>query len=90
MLSIGLDAGKKVMNRKTETNESALSQPPTLTPHGIEYASASLSAADAMHAELLSQCERLMDAEAETKAAEDLERLSKLVEDYEQARWPLE
>jgi len=41
-----------------------------------------------MHAELLAQCEALMDAKSGTKAARDLGRISKLVADYESVRWP--
>jgi hypothetical protein len=47
------------------------------------------AAADKMHAELLAQVDRLMDAEANTKAGDDLERIAGLVSNYEEARWPL-
>lgn len=47
-------------------------------------------AADAMHAELLRQCDALMGAEAGTDEAADLERISKLVADYEEVRWPVD
>lgn len=80
-----------MLSTKTQQpNASVPEQPPKLTPHGTECATPLLIAADAMHTELLAQCEKLMDAEAGTKEADDLERLSKVVEVYEQARWPLE
>lgn len=45
------------------------------------------AAADKMHAELLRQCDDLMAAEAGTDDASDLERISKLVVEYEEVRW---
>lgn len=74
----------------TETKASAPEQPPKLTPSGSESATNILDAADAMHAELLKQCDELMDAMPGTNGARLLERISKVVEAYEQARWPLE
>jgi hypothetical protein len=47
-------------------------------------------AADAMHAELLRQCDALMGAEAGTDEAADLERISRLVAEYEEVRWPVD
>ncbi len=47
-------------------------------------------AADAMHAELLRQCDALMCAEAGTDDATDLDRISKLVAEYEELRWPID
>lgn len=46
--------------------------------------------ADAMHGELLRQCETLMDAKAGSPEAKELDRLSKIVADYEEVRWSLE
>ncbi len=46
--------------------------------------------ADKMHAELLSQCNALMGADADTEDARELERLSQLVADYEEVRWSME
>lgn len=47
-------------------------------------------AADAMHAELLRQCNALMEAAAGSDDADDLERISKLVAEYEEVRWPID
>ena len=47
-------------------------------------------ASDALHAELLRQCDALMGADAGTAEAADLERISKLVADYEDVRWPID
>jgi hypothetical protein len=47
-------------------------------------------AADAMHAELLRQCDALMGAAEGTEQADDLQRISKLVADYEEVRWPID
>jgi hypothetical protein len=46
--------------------------------------------ADKMHAELLRQCDELMGANEGTQEARDLERLSKIVADYEEVRWDLD
>lgn len=44
--------------------------------------------ADALHMELLSQCEALMNARSGKRAA-DLDRISRIVCDYEDVRWPI-
>lgn len=76
------------MSRTTETKANARAPRPKSTPHGIGSAISSSREADAMHAELLAQCEALMSARKGTKAARDLDRISKLVADYESVRWP--
>jgi hypothetical protein len=48
------------------------------------------AASDAMHAELLRQCDALMGAEAGTDDADVLARISKLVAEYEEVRWPID
>lgn len=47
-------------------------------------------AADAMHAELLRQCDALMYAEPASEEAAELGRISKLVAEYEEVRWPID
>ena len=78
------------MSNKTETSESALAPQQKLTQHGNECATNLSDAADAMHAELLRQCDDLMDSMPGTHGAKLLQRIAPLVEAYEQARWPLE
>jgi len=56
----------------------------------IKHATHLRAEADKMHRELLRQCEELMGAEAGTQEARDLERLAKIVADYEEVRWDLE
>lgn len=73
----------------TETKQSAREQMPSSMLNGSASVIATLTAADAMHAELLRQIDALMDAEYGTTKADDLGRLAKIVEDYETARWPL-
>jgi hypothetical protein len=71
----------------TEMRAGAPPQRQSLIDCGSGYVTDTLSAADAMHAELLRQCANLMEAVAGTPAAADLERIASLVEAYEQARW---
>lgn len=73
----------------TETNGNAPAQQQLSMTSMTECATELLSAADALHTELLAQCERLMGACEGTKAAAKLERIAPLVEAYEAARWPL-
>lgn len=73
----------------TETSENAQAQPQPSMTSTTECATELLSAADALHTELLAQCEKLMGACEGTKAAARLERIAPLVEAYEAARWPL-
>ena len=73
----------------TETKASAPAAQPSLTPSGRECATASLSAADAMHAELLRQCSDLMGATPGSHGEATLRRVATIVEAYEQARWPI-
>ena len=73
----------------TETSASAPQVPPQSTISMTGCATELLSAADALHAELLAQCDRLMGACEGTKAAAKLERIAPIVEAYEQARWPI-
>lgn len=47
-------------------------------------------AADAMHGELLRQCDELMGAEAGTDDATDLARIAAIVSEYEEVRWPID
>lgn len=47
-------------------------------------------AADAMHSELIRQCDSLMHAEEGTDEAADLARISRLVAEYEDVRWPVD
>jgi hypothetical protein len=47
-------------------------------------------AADALHRELLTQIDGLMDAEAGTAEAKTLARLAGIVEEYESERWKIE
>ncbi len=46
-------------------------------------------AADAMHAELLRQADTKMNAPAGSQDGRDLDRLTKLISDYEDVRWPM-
>ena len=48
------------------------------------------ASADKMHAELLRQCDALMGAEAGTDEAAALERISRIVSEYEDVRWPID
>lgn len=73
----------------TETKASAPAAQPSLTQSGRESAASSLSAADAMHAELLRQCAELMGAVPGSAAERLLARIAPIVEAYEQARWPI-
>lgn len=77
------------MSRKTATKRSAPKRRPKLTDSMTKSATELLRAADALHGELMEQCEFLMEAKSGTAAAEDLSRIARLVDEYEQARWPL-
>lgn len=72
----------------TETRRSARPRKRSSTRSGSASATATLRAADKLHAELLSQCEALMGARAGSRRADDLARIAKIVEAYEAARWP--
>jgi len=56
----------------------------------VKHATHIRAEADKMHAELLRQVDALMCAEPGTEDEKELERLSKLVADYEEVRWSLE
>ena len=73
----------------TVTKPSARKRPAKSMRSGSGSATATLRAADKLHAELLRQCESLMTARAGSRRAADLARLSKIVETYERHRWPL-
>ena len=73
----------------TETKQSAPAPQPSVTPNGSPSATATLSAADAMHAELLRQCHDLMGSADGSEGSRLLARIAPIVEAYEQARWPI-
>ena len=56
----------------------------------VKHATYLRAEADKLHAELLSQVDALMNAAPGTKDLEELDRLSKLVADYEEVRWSME
>lgn len=73
----------------TETKQNARTAPPSSTENGSAYATHTLRAADAMHAELLRQCDELMGAAPGSAAEKLLARIAPIVESYEQVRWPI-
>lgn len=78
------------MSHMTETKRSARKHRASSIQNGNASATASLlKAADALHSELLSQIEALMNCRAGSKRAADLERIATVVEHYEQKRWPI-
>ena len=61
-----------------------------VTSSGQPCVTTTFAAADKLYEELLAQCEALMDARKGSKRAAELMRLAKIVEAYEDARWPIE
>lgn len=78
------------MSRTTATKASVRKRQPKSTRSMKSSSTKLLHAADALHAELLAQAERLMGACEGTKGAAKLERIAPLIEAYETARWPLQ
>ena len=73
----------------SKTQASAPRRMRRVTSSGKPCATSTFVAADALYEELLAQCEALMDARKGSKRADDLHRLAKIVEAYEEVRWPL-
>lgn len=61
-----------------------------VTSSGKPCVTSTFAAADKLYEELLAQCEALMDARKGSKRLDELLRLAKLTEAYEDARWPIE
>ena len=74
----------------SKTQASAPRRMRRVTSSGTPCVTSTFAAADALYEELLAQCETLMDAKKGSKRATELFRLAKIVEAYEDARWPIE
>ena len=77
------------MATSNRTKPSARAQRKRSTRSGSKSATTILSAADALHAELLEQVKALMNAREGSKRCADLTRIGAVVEAYERVRWPI-
>ncbi len=78
------------MATSSPTKANALRRRKMSTRSGAKSATASLlKAADEMHAELLAQVAALMNSRVGSKRNADLSRIARVVEHYEDKRWPI-
>ena len=61
-----------------------------VTSSGKPCVTSTFVAADKLYEELLAQCEALMNARKGSKRGDELMRLARLIEAYEDARWPID